>query len=464
MLGGLALAGCALPASASAHGVVGRADLPIPSWLFAWAAATVMAITFVALFRLWSRPRRTIPERPLLRLPAVAEWACGALGVSAFAVVAYAGLEGAQVYTSNIAPTSVYVVFWVGIPLATVLLGDLFRALNPWRAVARLLAGLAATAGLRPRPLLGAYPARAGRWPAAATLACFAWVELVYPSKDDPRLLAVLALAYAGFQLAGMAAYGIETWTDRADGFSVYFGFFALLAPLRWSERRLYVRWPLLGARDLEVVPGTVAVICVAIGSTSFDGFSNGDVWLTVAPAVQRFFEHLGLTAMGGYEVAGALGLAFWILLVATIYRVGVWGMARAVGGDRGQLERRFLHTLLPISAGYLLAHYFSLLVLQGQAMGYLVSDPLGKGTNLFGTAEFLVDYNLISFAAIWYVQIAAIVGGHVGGLILSHERGLRSFPSVRDSIRAQHWMLTVMVAFTCLALWILSAVSTTSG
>jgi hypothetical protein len=72
-----------------------------------------------------------------------------------------------------------------------------------------------------------------------------------------------------------------------------------------------------------------------------------------------------------------------------------------------------------------------------------------------------MVNYNLISFAAIWYVQIAAIIGGHVGGLILSHDRGLVSFRSIRDSVRAQYWMLLVMVGFTCLALWILSAVTT---
>jgi hypothetical protein len=138
--------------------------------------------------------------------------------------------------------------------------------------------------------------------------------------------------------------------------------------------------------------------------------------------------------------------------------------MARATHRPVAELSTEFLHTLVPIVFGYMLAHYFSLLVLQGQALGYLVSDPLGHGSNLFGTAEFLVNYNLISFAAIWYVQILAIVGGHVGGIILSHERGLDTFSSLRQSITAQQWMLVVMVAFTCLALWILSAVTTATG
>ena len=466
LLATILAAAAAFPGAALAPGIVGRADLPIPSWLFAWAAAIVMVISFVALFRLRGHPLGRPRERLLLTVPAAAEYAAGALGVALFAVVVYAGLRGAQNFTSNLAPTFVYVAFWVGVPVASAFVGDLFRAFCPWRALARFGLALAAAAGIRSRPLLGpgAYPERLGRWPAALTLVAFAWLELVYPSKDDPHLLAVLALAYAAVQLAGLACFGIETWTARADGFSVYFGFVALLAPLSWRQRRLALRPPLIGARQLEPIPGTIAVLCALIGSTSFDGFSNGDIWLTVAPHMQSFFGSLGLGPIGAYEVAGTIGLCFWVGLVAMIYWTGVLGMARATGRATATLAREFAHTLVPIAFGYLLAHYFSLLVLQGQALGYLVSDPLGNGSNLFGTAEFLVNYNLISFAAIWYVQIAAIVGGHVGGIVLSHERGLDSFPSLRQSITAQQWMLVVMVAFTCLALWILSAVTTTTG
>ena len=51
---GLALA---LPASAAAHGLSGRADLPVPTWLFSWAAAAVLVISFFALAVLWPQPR-----------------------------------------------------------------------------------------------------------------------------------------------------------------------------------------------------------------------------------------------------------------------------------------------------------------------------------------------------------------------------------------------------------------------
>jgi hypothetical protein len=476
MCGLASLAGLLLPASASAHGIVGRADLPIPAWLFAWTAAAVMVVSFVALWALWGKPQlRRAPGRPLLRVPLPLEWLCGAVGIFLFGLVVASGLWGAQNFTSNFAPTFIYVIFWVGLPIASAFVGDVFRPFNPWRATGRLVGWLLAWAGVGGRGGLarGGYPERLGRWPAAASLIAFAWLELVYPSKDDPRLLAILALAYAGVQLIGMAAFGAEEWCARADGFGVYFGLMGRLAPLSWDERRLRVRMPLSGICDLELWPGTTAVVCVLIGSTSFDGFSNGEVWVQISPSLQSDIGRLGLSALSAYEVLATVGLAFCVAFVAGMYRLGIRGMASALRGlalpggaveDRAELSKTFLHTLVPIAFGYMLAHYFSLLVLQGQAMGYLISDPLGRGSDLFGTANFLVNYNLISFAAIWYVQIAAIMAGHVSGLVLSHERGLVTFGSSEAAVRSQYWMLAIMVGFTCLALWILSAVTTVTG
>ena len=115
----------------------------------------------------------------------------------------------------------------------------------------------------------------------------------------------------------------------------------------------------------------------------------------------------------------------------------------------------------MPIGFAYVLAHYFSLLIWQGQAIGYLASDPLGNGANLFGTSSYQIDYNVISFAAIWYVQVAALLAGHVAGLALAHDRALAMYDNVEEAVRSQYWMLAVMVAFTSFGLWLLSAVGT---
>jgi hypothetical protein len=465
------LASLLAPASASAHGIVGRADLPIPAWLFAWTATAVMVVSFVALWSLWSKPRlQRPPGRVLLHIPKLLEWLCGGIGIALFAIVAYAGLAGEQNLTSNLAPTFIYVIFWVAIPIASAFFGDIFRPFNPWRALARLSSWLLARTGRERRPLLGSYPSGWGRWPAAATLLAFAWVELVLPlpGKDDPRLLAILMLIYAAVQLAGLAAYGVEAWSGRADGFGVYFGLMARLSPLSWRDRELRLRAPLSGLGDLEPWTGTAAVLFVLIGSTTFDGFSNGELWVRYAPSLQADVGRLGIGLVGGVEMVGTIGLIFCVAFVAGLYNLGIYGMRSALRDitveDHRALSLAFLYSLVPIAFGYMLAHYFSLLILQGQAIGYLVSDPLGRGSDLFGTASFLVNYNLISFAVIWYVQIAAIIAGHVGGLILAHERGLIEFKSPEAAVRSQYWMLAIMVGFTCLALWILSAVTTTTG
>ncbi|MEA2249579.1 MAG: hypothetical protein QOH46_4108, partial [Solirubrobacteraceae bacterium] len=263
-----AAAAAALPDAALAHGLVGRQDLPIPRWLFAWGAAVVLVVSFVALAVLWPKPRlEQAREKRVLGVPAALEVLCGVVGVAAFVLVVWAGFAGTQTATANLTPTVVYVIFWVGIPFVTAVLGDVFAAFNPWRAIARATAWAAGrvTGGRLPAPT--AYPAWLGRWPAAVGIFLFAWVELVYVNRDDPSILAGLALLYAAVQLVGMSVYGIETWTRNADAFSVYFRLFAKLAPLRWRARGLYRRPPLSGAPRLRTVPGTVALLCVMIGT-----------------------------------------------------------------------------------------------------------------------------------------------------------------------------------------------------
>jgi len=452
----------AVPAPAQAHGLVGREDLPIPTWLFVWAAATVLVLSFVALATLWPKPRLEGRRgRAVLRVPAALEALAGAAGVGLFVVTVYAGLAGIQNGTANLAPTIVYVVLWVAMPFLSLLLGDVFAAFNPWRAIGRAAGWLTARTGVQsPEPL--AYPARLGRWPAAVGIVAFAWLELAYAQRDDPSTLALLALLYAAAMLVGMTLYGVDAWTRNADAFSVAFRTIARLAPLRWADRRVYVRPPLAGATMLDPRAGTLALLAALIGSTTFDGFSQGPLWSDpsgAGPWLTDRFGDLGLGGVAAREAAATVGLVACVLAVAGLYRLGVRGMA-TVGREHGQgeLARRFAHSLIPIAAAYFVAHYFSLLLFGGQALAYLASDPLGEGSDLLGTADATIDYGLISANGIWYVQVAALVVGHVGGLVLAHDRALVVYRRAREATRSQLWMLAVMVAFTTLGLYVLSA------
>ncbi len=465
LLGGLALVALMLPASAQAHGIVGKADLPIPVWLFSWTAAIVLVVSFVALSTMWTRPQLQQPRlRRLFRLPRLLEWLAGLFGLAVFALVVYSGFAGAQVTQANFSVTFIYVVFWVGTPVASVLFGDLFHALSPWRTCARACAALLRLArrGHPANPLLR-YPKWLGLWPASAGIVGFAWLELIYVEKDRPSILAALSLGYFAAMLAGMAVFGIDEWSSQADGFGVYFNLLSKLSALvRDKDGVVYARRLLSGVTDLEIRSGTVAFICIQIGTTTFDGFSNGGVWRNNEPSLQGLFEDLGFHPTPAQELAYSVGMMFCLLLITAVYRVGIFGVGKVSERyDRATLTRTFAHSLVPIAFAYVLAHYFSLLLWQSQAMVYLASDPLGNGANIFGTSGFQIDYHIISYAAIWYVQVAALLSGHVGGLALAHDRALVLYKDPEEAVRSQYWMLAVMVAFTSFGLWLLSAVGT---
>jgi hypothetical protein len=448
-----------------AHGLVARSDLPIPEWLFGWAAAMVLVVSFVALAVLWPEPKlqrehwRPLPGgvgRALASRPV--EIICGAIGAALLVVLVYAGLRGTQSSTANLAPTFVYVIFWLAFVPASVLFGDVFKAFNPWRAIGRgvgWVAGKAARGSL-PAPL--AYPERLGHWPAAAGIFAFAVMELVAANGDQPQTVAIATLVYSALTFVAMALYGVESWITRGEAFSVYFNLFSRLSPVETRNGVVGLRRPLSGLADLEAGAGTVPLLAVMIGSVTFDGVSEAPVWTGIAPDIAGFFGDLGLSPQNALELTFLVGLIGAILLVYGFYRLGVLG-AHSVGGgfSTDRLARAFVHTLVPIALAYVAAHYFTLLLFQGQAIGFLASDPLGDGSNLFGTSDSQIDYTLVGANATWYWQVGFVITGHVAGLTLAHDRALAMYDRAKLAVRSQYWMLAVMVGFTSLALWLLS-------
>jgi hypothetical protein len=439
-----------------AHGIVGRTDLPIPEAVFGVAAAGVLVVSFAALASLWSTPRlQRWPERRLVRLPAAADVLLGTLGVAVLLVTAYAGLAGTENERDNLAPTMVYVAVWVGVPCASLLLGDVWRLISPWRAIGRGAGWLARRAGSGELPAPLAYPERLGRWPAAAGIVGFGICELCWGTAREPAPLAVLMLAYVVVMLVGMSVYGVEAWTRNADPLGVYFGLFAALAPLTRRAGALCLRPPVVGAGRIDGRPGTAAVLLGGIGVTAFDGASEGPLFNDVLPDLQEFFGDLGFGPERALEFGFVVGLLAGVGLVSLIWALAVAGMPRAGAMRPG---RQLVHSLIPILAAYVVAHYFSLLAYQGQDLWRLASDPLGDGSDLFGGAGATIDYGIVSATQIWYVQVGALVLGHVAALVLAHDRALVIYGSHRDATRSQLVMLVLMVCFTCLGLWLLSA------
>jgi hypothetical protein len=455
-----------------AHALAARQDLPVPAWLFAWGASIVLIVSFFALATGWRKPRfeethwrpfgaglsRLLTGRPVQAL-------CGLIGVFLLGVAVYAGLRGTEAPDRNFALTFLFVTAWLGFPVFSALLGDVFRPFNPWRAVGRVAgAGFRAIAGQRPAHL--AYPEALGRWPAAIGLLAVVWLEVVYGSSGgvavglDPETAAVATLLYSVYTLAMMALFGVEEWCERGEVFSVYFGMFSQLGWFGAEEGRLGRRRPLSAATSWATLPGSAAVVIASIASTSFDGASEGALRSPIVSTFDWFADRgVGLTA--SLRLTDTIFMLACFAGVALVYMLGVRGMRTVRGAPSlATLRAGFAHTLIPIALAYLVAHYFSLFVFQEQAQfTYLLSDPLGTAsTDLFGTASGGIDFTILSANAIWYVQVGALIVGHVLGLTLAHDRALVYWPDYRQAARSQYWMLAVMVAFTCLGLYLLSA------
>jgi hypothetical protein len=447
-----------------AHGIGSVRDLPVPTTFFYTTAAIVLVVSFVALGVLWKRPLlerhedgRALPgSLQAILLSRALRVALQSIAVGLFVLTFASALFGTTVELLNWAPTFVYVVFWVGVPVLSVLFGNVWRVLSPWRAIADATVWVLERGGKRARPVLAA-PSRMGRYPAAAALFAFVALELTHPSPAAPRTLAVAIALYTYWALAGMALYGRDEWSRHGEGFAVAFGLFARLAPFAVHDRAVVVRWPLTGLAGPDRTPGALLFLAVMIGSTSFDGFSRTTVWQDLVADIRgRFLDEsirvLDLVTTG----VNLAGLTAFVLAVMVTYFAAVESARLLVHAPRS-LVPDFVLPLVPIAFAYVVAHYFSLLLIQGQFIITLASDPFGRGWDLLGTASFAPNLTIVSPQTVWYAQVIALTVGHVAGLAIAHDRAVSLFRDRGDALRSQYPMLALMVLYTVGGLWLLS-------
>jgi hypothetical protein len=321
---------------ALAHGVGSRTDLPIPLGLALYGAGAAILLSFAILLLFWRTPRlggadagRPVPmalQRAVDNGAVRTAFQAGALAVVVLLITVAVG--GPAETSQNLAPWVLYVTFWVGLVPASLLLGPVWRAVNPLRLLHRGLCRLA------PPPRRAARLPALGLWPAAAFLVVFLWLELVYPGRAEPATVAVFLGGYAVVQLGLALRFG-PSWFAHGDGFEVYSTLIARLAP--WGRRadgRLLLRNPLANATAMPPVPGLAAVVVVLLGSTAFDGLSRTGFWQTGPGAADD-------------TVSGTVGLAVMIALVAGLYVLGARLSGRLAGQREGGQPRRYAATVI---------------------------------------------------------------------------------------------------------------------
>ncbi|MDH3679043.1 MAG: hypothetical protein OEV40_03750 [Acidimicrobiia bacterium] len=440
-----------------AHGVGSRGDLPLPLWMFTWAAAIALIVSFVALGLLWTRPQlaRAAAGRTMVGpwvgvddagragLPGVLRIVL-AIGRSAalvlFVVAVAAGLFGEDAVDRNLLPVTFYVVVWVGAQLVNGLIGDVWRAISPINTLARWGETVARRLGATPRTA----PAGLGHWPAAAGLSVFLFYELAHPAGSTPRNLGYLLVVHTMVSLAAAVLWG-AAWVADNEPFAALFTMLAAMAPVFAREGRLAVRPPMSGLARMPVVGGTLATLLIVLGGTTFDGFSESEAGRNVLDRP---------TGWGG-AVTLTIGLVVSVGVIAALYGIGVWWTSRVTELSVGDAASAFAPSLVPIVFGYAVAHYAQLLVDETQSFVFRLSDPAGQGWDLFGGTDGAIDFNLVSVDLIAWIQVLAILFGHVGAVVVAHDRAIELFPA-GESLRSQFAMLLVMVAYSTLGLWLL--------
>ncbi|MBI2754206.1 MAG: hypothetical protein HYX46_11990 [Betaproteobacteria bacterium] len=445
----------AAPAEAAAHAFGARYDLPLPLPLWLAAAGLTVALSFVVFAVMLRQRTGALPPRlPLLRLPPLAVEAIRAVSVCVFFVLIAAGLFGTQDPFRNLAPAFVWIAWWIGFTYLSALAGDLWSLLNPWNALYLWAEALAH----RIRPAAGfglglRLPGSVGAWPAAAMLLAFSWIEIVWEGNAVPANIAWLALGYSALTWTGMFVFGRETWLQSGEFFAVYFGWLARLAP---SEVRTgnasacewRLRPPAAGLLGRQPVsPSQAFFVIIMLAIVTFDGLRETPLW-AVSDSLWTAAATAGLLA---------LPWAFALVIAGTCAWMASLAHTDARPASAGELARWFVPALLPIAFVYHVAHYLSYLLVTGQVVIPLVSDPFGRGWDLFGTAHYRLAAGVVGARFAWYTSVVVIVAGHVLAMYVAHRLALERFSDPRTARRSQVPFAALMVAYTMLSLWILA-------
>jgi hypothetical protein len=432
LVGGLLAAG---PAAVLAHSLSNtyQSRLPLAVYLAGAAIAVGLSFAFLLIADIRADPPVTsggrVPPAPLrLLLRAI-----GLLGWVWIVAQGIAGGSGAGDVTSLF----LWVYGWVGLAMLSAFVGPVWHWLDPFTTLHDLGAWIARRLGVRGWSV-AEYPASLGRWPAVVGLVFFIWLELV-GNGTGPRGLFIVLVGYTAFSLAMMAQFGRDAWRASGETFSVWFAVLGRLAPLTLVgdpgdgrvARRSFASGLLLPDWRVE----DLVLIALGTGSILFDGLSQTQPWFEVfgAPGVP----------IRTLQLAGFLGL----IVVAALLVSRLVGIRATAAG------------LLPIAAGYLVAHYFTYLLIDGQRIVIAVADPLQQGWDLgnLGWAFFEPDATFLPPGFVWTVQLAAVVGGHMLGAWAGHVVSARESGAPRGErghVRREVPLAVIMVALTTLTLW----------
>jgi hypothetical protein len=437
-----------------AHAFGQSYTLPVPLWLYLYGAAAAVVLSFVVVSYVVGQPQAEIrPARAALRVPRPLIRAARVASLALAGLVVLTGIIGSQNALNNLNVTFFWIIFLLGFTYLTALVGNLWPYLSP---VVIFLDIMKRLTGVTLRPRI-AYPAWLAYYPALLSYGVLIWLELLSSSYGaHPSNLSRLLAVYGLVTLLGIGVFGQQVWLKYGEFFSIFFTQVARLAPIEYRGGRVQLRPPLSGLTAPLPAPfSLVLFIIFMLASTSFDGLSE-----------TGFYGNLFWRLASWPLLAGAAPWAIGTLLLlaapavyalAYYASIGLMKLAARSGLSVRELGARFIYSLIPIAVAYNMAHYFTLLVVNGQLMVKLAGDPFGWGWNWLHTASYQINVGLLGAAQVWYIEVGLIVAGHILGVYAAHLEALRIFAKPKQAILSQYPMLVLMVLYTVAGLWIIA-------
>lgn len=440
-----------VPLALFGHAFGENFSLPLPVWMFIFGGVSAVLLSFVLVSILYDA-RATEGAKHLKQINSRAFTVVGAIGkrfgLFVFAVTVAAGFLGSPYATENFNVTLFWVIFFIGSTYATAVLGNIWKVINPFLSVVELIEHISRKQFNGSRP----YPKRLGYYPALVIYFVVICIELLFDNVGIvPASLSAFLAYYALITVMGCVVFGKTAWFRYVDFFSVYFKLISKLSPFAYRKRKLVLRAPFSGL--LEERPEHTSLVLFVIfmlASTTFDGFTETKQYIQAAdslssPVVEQLF-----------------GVAFLLGITLLLYGLYVAFMALAKTTVRTnlsvrQLCRAFAFTLIPIAVGYNVAHYLSYLVTTGQYSIAQISDPFNMGWNVFGTADYQINPTPLTPYATWYLQVGAIVIGHVVAVYLAHKVALEMHQKRLQVTVGQIPVIALMLVYTTISLWIIA-------
>lgn len=438
---------------ALAHGIGQTYTLPLPLWLYLWGSGAVVFLSFVVI-GLFIGKRKITPDTKItvstttLRIPQLPLRILQFVSLFLFFLTILTGLFGNQDPVKNFSPNFIWAVFIIVFVVTSALFGNYWQYLNPFKIIFNLIEKLLP----KPVSLNITYPKSLKYWPAVAFYLAFIWLELASGFSAEPRILAFFIVIYSTITFWGMILFGKDTWLEGGEFLTVLANFLSRFSPLEYKNEAIFIRNPVNKLIDNGKIDfSLVMFIILTLAGVAFDSFKESPLFFQILAVFG-----LESTSPQVYQSLGVLLMSAPYLLLYFFFSA----LGKILSGTKETMATfasTFALSLLPISLAYFVAHFYSLFLIQGQALIYLVSDPFGIGWNLFGTAGYEMKIGFLRADHVWFSQIGLIVLGHVAAIYLAHYIALNVFINHRQAILSQYPMATLMIFYTVFSLWLLS-------